>query len=313
MKNYRRLLAVALLSLAAGPALATEPVFAPGVRVGLVPIEGLALAKDFPGFASPDQSVKVVVTELPAAAYGAIDDAFKGGPKGANALKAEVLETAAGKGYFTAEAGRDGDTSVKQYSLIIPGGTFSGYVAVQVPDTAAPSFSSEAVRRMLVSTVLRNDVPVDEQLALLPFRVTDLGAFKTVRTLVTGAAILLADDPDESNLENAPYIIVAVMPGSPKQPEDRGRFAQQVAATIPGLREARITSSEPMRIDGTPGFETRVDALFGKADTPVTVVQWLRFGQSNATLRIVAAAKREDWTSAFPRFRAVRDGIEPRQ
>jgi hypothetical protein len=29
-------------------------------------------------------------------------------------------------------------------------------------------------------------------------------------------------------------------------------------------------------------------------------------------MRIIAAAPKKDWEEAFPRFRAVRDGIEPR-
>ena len=78
------------------------------------------------------------------------------------------------------------------------------------------------------------------------------------------------------------------------------------------LREARITSSEPLRIDGTPGFETRIEAVTGKNDTPVTVVQWLRFGSGPMALRIIASATREEWPKAFPRFRQVRDGIQPR-
>ena len=50
----------------------------------------------------------------------------------------------------------------------------------------------------------------------------------------------------------------------------------------------------------------------GKAATPVSVVQWLRFGSGNSTLRIIASAPRSEWETAFPRFRAVRDGIKPR-
>ena len=46
-------------------------------------------------------------------------------------------------------------------------------------------------------------------------------------------------------------------------------------------------------------------------NTAVTVVQWLRFGGPNA-LRIIGSAPRDQWAKAFPRFRAVRDGIQPR-
>jgi hypothetical protein len=69
--------------------------------------------------------------------------------------------------------------------------------------------------------------------------------------------------------------------------------------------------SEPLRIAGIPGYETRMDATSGKDNTAVTVVQWLRFGSSN-TLRIIGSAPRDVWPAAFTRFRAVRDGIQPR-
>ena len=101
------------------------------------------------------------------------------------------------------------------------------------------------------------------------------------------------------------------MGAMPTQPEDRGRFAQQAVTSIPGIRDVRITMSEPIRIDGQPGYETRLDATSGKDNTPVTVVQWLRFGNPN-TLRIIGSAPRDMWAAAFPRFRAVRDGISPR-
>jgi hypothetical protein len=77
------------------------------------------------------------------------------------------------------------------------------------------------------------------------------------------------------------------------------------------VRDARITMSEPIRIDGQAGYETRIDATSGKDNTSVTVVQWLRFGNANV-MRIIGSAPRDAWPAAFPRFRAVRDGIVPR-
>ena len=71
-----------------------------------------------------------------------------------------------------------------------------------------------------------------------------------------------------------------------------------------------MTMSEAIRIDGMPGYETRIDGISGK-DTAVTVVQWLRFG-GPTTLRIIGSAPRDQWAKAFPRFRTVRDGIQPR-
>ena len=145
----------------------------------------------------------------------------------------------------------------------------------------------------------------------MPFKISELGDFKNVRTLALGAAVILADGDENTGFEAAPFMVIGLIGSAPAQPEDRGRFAQQAATTIPGIREARITMSEPVRIDGMPGYETRIDAISGKDNTPVTVVQWLRFG-GPTTLRIIGSAPRDQWAKAFPRFRAVRDGIQPR-
>ncbi len=297
--------------VAPAPAIAAEPVFPPGMRVGLVPIEGLAPAKAFPGFESADQSAKLVIAELPANAFSDLEAAIKDDKPLPTGIKPEPLETTAGPAFLTTEQAKDGPADVRRYSVIVRGEGFTGYIAMQVPADAA-DYADAAVRRMLASTVLRKDVSIGEQLGLMPFKVTALADFKNVRTLAPGAVILLADDDGSGGIEASPFMVIGLIASPPGQSDDRGRFAQQAAATIPGLRDARITMSEPVRIDGAPGYETRIDAVSGKNNTPVTVVQWLRFGASSAALRIIGSASQEDWPKAFPRFRAVRDGIEPR-
>ncbi|HZC94771.1 MAG TPA: hypothetical protein VE267_01325 [Bradyrhizobium sp.] len=311
MKPLRYLAAIALVVAATCPAFAADPVFPPGARVGMTPLVGLVRAKSFIGFETEDQGVKVLVTDLPAEAYGEVANAFKTNPGGTGGVKPESIETTAGLAYYTVESARDGATNVRRYSMILPGPTFSGYVAVQVPENASKIYTDDAVRQMFASAVIRNEVPVDEQLGLMPFNVSELSGFKNVRTLAPGAAIILADGDEKSGFEVAPFMIIGIIGSTAASPDDRGRFAQQVATTIPGVRDGRITMSEPVRIDGTAGYETRVEATSGKENTPVTIVQWLRFGAQNS-LRIVASSPRDQWSKAFPRFRAVRDGIHPR-
>jgi hypothetical protein len=305
------ILIVAATWLSFGPALAADPVFPPGARVGLTPLVGLVRAKSFIGFETEDQGVKVLVTELPAEAYNEVMNAFKNNPAATGGIKPESIETAAGVAYYTVESAKAGTSNLRRYSMILPGGAFSGYVAVQVPENAGKIYTDEAVRQMFASAVIRKQVPAEEQLGLLPFNITDLGEFKNVRTLAPGA-IVLADGDETTGVEVAPFMVIGLMGSAPAQPEDRGRFAQQAAATtLPGIRDARITMSEPIRIDGSPGYETRIDATNGKTNTAVTLVQWLRFG-GQSTLRIVASSPRDEWSKAFPRFRSVRDGIQPR-
>jgi hypothetical protein len=311
MKHIRLFSALALLVAATGPAFAADAVFPPGGRVGITPLVGLAPAKTFVGFETEDHSVKVLVAELPAEAYGEVMNAFKINPAGTNGIKPESIETAAGPAYYTAENAKDGASNVRRYSMIMPGGTFSGYIAVQVPENAGKIYTDEAVRQMFASAVTRTEVPVEEQFALMPFKISERAEFKNVRTLAVGGAIILADGDETTGFEPAPFMVIGIIGSAPAQPQDRDRFAQEAATGIPGVRDARITMSEPVRIDGMPGYETRIDATSGKDNTPVTVVQWLRFG-GPTVMRIIGSSPRDQWSKAFPRFRAVRDGIQQR-
>src|SRR5439155_4651020 len=166
MNPIRLLAAVALfvtaICAASFAVFAADPVFAPGVRIGMTPLVGLSRAKSFVEFETEDQSVKVLVTELPAEAYGEVMNAFKANPAGSGGIKPESIETSAGLAYYTVENAKDGATTVRRYSMILPGGTFSGYVAVQIPENAAKIYTDDAVRQMFASAVIRQQIPDEE-------------------------------------------------------------------------------------------------------------------------------------------------------
>jgi hypothetical protein len=311
MKHIRLLSALVLFVATICPALAADPVFPPGVRVGVTPLVGLIGAKTFVGFETEDHGVKVLMAELPAEAYNEVVTAFKASPAGTNGIKPESIETTAGVAYYTAENAKNGPTNVRRYSMILPGGAFSGYIAVQIPENASKIYTDEAIRKMFATAAVRKQVPLEEQLGLMPFKISQLGDFKSVRTLAVGSAVLFSDSEENSSVELTPFMVLSLMGSAPAQPDDRGRFAQEAAIAIPGVREARMTMSEAIRIDGMPGYETRIDGVSGKDNTPVTIVQWLRFG-GPTTLRVIGSAPRDQWAKAFPRFRTVRDGIQPR-
>ena len=292
-------------------AKAADAIFPPSSRVGIVPLDGLAVSTEFLGFDTLDKAVKVGIAEIPPAAFTAVETAFKEGKPVGDGNKVEQFKTAAGDAYLTVESRKEGDTSFKTYSVIAKGDTFSAYVILQMREGAAKSPSDETLRKMLATVTLRKDVPIEEQLGLLPFKVVELGGFKTIRLLSMRASVLLTDGTEDTQLDGAPYMVIGTIPVAGNAQDDRARFAEQAARSIPGLRNMRLTSNEAIRIDSTPGFETRLDAVAGKDDTPVSVVQWLRFG-SGATLRIIASSTKNDWPNAFPRFRAVRDGVGPK-
>jgi hypothetical protein len=316
MKHARLFPALALLAatlvmaVGLGPARAGDTVFPQGLRIGMTPLVGLSPAKTFTGFETSDESVKVVVAELPASVYGEVMNALKSNPAVASGAKPESLETAAGTAYYTVETAKTGGSTIRRYSMILPGGTFSGYVAMQVPENASKIYSDEAVRQMFASATVRKEVPASEFLDMMPFKTSELADFTTVRALTPGPSLLLADGDEAAGFEAAPFMVIGLV-GAPASTEDRGRFAEQAATSIPGVHNGRVTMSEPVRIEGMAGYETRLEATSGRNNTPVTLVQWMRFSGSN-TLRIIGSAPREQWEKAFPRFRAVRDGIQPR-
>jgi len=143
--------------------------------------------------------------------------------------------------------------------------------------------------------------------------VSDLAGFR-VSGIVPGRAVMLGDaaaDAPGIGTITEPHIFVAVSPGGPVQTGDRETFARDVFATVPNLRDVRITTSEPLRIGGQQGHQILADAKDPTGATGLTVVQWLRFG-GGAYLQMVGIARGEAWKDAYPRFRSVRDGIETR-
>lgn len=191
--------------------------------------------------------------------------------------------------------------------MILPGPTFSGYVAVQVPENATKIYTDEAVRQMFATAVIRNEVPVAEQLGMMPFNMNELSNFKTVRTLAPGAALILADSDEKAGFEIAPFMIVGLIGSTAATPDDRGRFAQQITTTIPGVRDARITMSEPVRIDGQPGYDAdRRHQRQGQHAGHRRTVAAVRLPIVAAHHRQFAARRMDQGVSALPR-RSRRD------
>jgi hypothetical protein len=309
---WRSFLVTPLALIITTAALAADVVYPPGSRIGLVPLQGMVALRNGAGFENPDNKLLVTLREMPAATFEALDAAVKERKQLPAAMEnAQSFDTTAGKAYLTRAGGPNSGPKNNRVAILVSDGKVAGYIAVDVPEAAAKDHTDQAIRQMLASTTFRTEIPADEQLAMLPFKVSDLSGFKKVRTLMPGQAVLLFNGDEEAALAGAPYVLISVAPVAADQPGDRERLARQLAGGIPGIRDGRITSAEPMRIGGTPGYELRVEGTSLQGDKPVSAVQWLRFG-GGATLRIVAGSTREEWPEMFTRFRAVRDGIDRR-
>jgi hypothetical protein len=300
-----------LIALAACATRAVaEPVFPKGSVIGLTPPDGLKLSTHFPGFEDPDRSVTISILELPPAAYENLERSiFAKTQSGLDDVKRESFPFESGIGYLIAGHGQENGVAVRKWFLTSRGmGQFLGLtmlIKVDVPDAASTTYSDATIRKALASVTFR-EPPIDEQLSLLPIKLRDLAGFRVMRVETNNGAILI-DGPSQDMIKN-PYMIISLGRGGPDNADDRARFARELLNSAP-LRDVVVTFAESMRIDGRPGYEVRATAT-GYDGKPLALVQWLRFG-AGVFVRVIGVVQQENWDQLFPRFRAVRDGIDP--
>jgi hypothetical protein len=148
----------------------------------------------------------------------------------------------------------------------------------------------------------------------VPFKIGELAGFR-IAAVFPGRAVMLSDapaspsGPPEAAME--PQMRVALAPGGPAQSSERDAFARDLFATIPNLKDVRFENSEPLRIGGQQGHQILANGRDAASGATLKVVQWLRFG-GGAYMQMLGVARSDAWKDAYPRFRSVRDGIEPR-
>jgi hypothetical protein len=299
------------------PALAAEPVFPPGSRVGLVPPAGMVASKTFDGFADPGSDAAILINVLPAAAYPQIDktldaDALK--KQGVNLEKREPMQLSFGKGFLLTGRQIAEKTRYRKWLLVASASDFTALVTVQVPEQAT-AYSDRVVRESLATLSVRPKVPEAEELGLLPFAVGDLAGFH-VDGALRGRALMLSDTsgPNDSSKEATfgsldARMLIAAVPGGPAEPDQHANFAKLSFNEIGGIRNVHVTVSEPLRIGGQSGYQTMAEAKDAQSGADLMVVQWLRFG-GGGYLQMVGIGRADSWTSVLARLRTVRDSVE---
>jgi hypothetical protein len=299
----------AACSLAAAAAEVQYPI---GSSIGLKPPPGLHLSGEAPGFRDPDNKVSILLLELPRAAYLQIEASMSTAAakeRGVSLDRRETLFTDAGPAIVS--AGDDSRDRSRKWMMVALLPKITALVSVEIPDAARKLYPDAAIREALASLTERT-APIEEQLSLLPYRIEDRAGFR-VAAVLNRSTVVLTDGPqDDLHAVEQPHIVIGIAPNLPGQADDRARLAQIAFNNLPGFVDRRITASEMLRVEGQPVHEIRADARDFKTRTPVSVVQWIRFG-STAYMHIVAVTKRDNWSRDFPKFRAVRDGIQPKR
>ena len=179
----------------------------------------------------------------------------------------------------------------------------------RVPEAAQDAYPEATIRNAFASLRVRAQVPVEEQLGLLPFKLSELAGFK-IGGILLGRAITLTDVAGADNAI-APRLTVTLLQGVSVDTTDRDEVARTILGNITGLKEVHITESQMLRLGGQQTQEMMATAKEAESGADLSLVQWLRFG-TGASLHLFGMAPTAAWPRSYPRFRSVRDGIEPR-
>jgi hypothetical protein len=290
--------------------------------MGFVPPAGFVASKRFPGFEHPDTKSWIALATLPSQAYGELEqsispEALK--KQGVTEEKRENLTLANASGKALLVIGNEQDKEGKKlrkwmFLGQLPEGV--ALVSVIVPEPGLKTFSDDMIRTSLASLALRPTVPMAELVSLMPFKLNDMSGLKPVRMLGNTGVVLTYGDKEVATPNDQPFFAVMIGQGGPEQAPDRANFARNLFTGLGDLKDVRIIqgSGEMLRLGGgtLPTYELQAEAKEAFMDTPMKLVQWVRFG-SGSFIRMLGVARADQWATAFPHFRAVRDGVAPQE
>jgi hypothetical protein len=305
------------VSLGRLPASAADPVFPLGSHTGFVPPPGFVVSKRFPGFENPDTRSSIVVATLPPQSYADLEasiasDALK--KQGITEDKRENLKIANGTALLVMGSEEDSGQKFRKSMLLarLPEGVV--LVAVLVPESALKTYSDDVIRASLSTLAVRATVPLDELVALMPIKLNDLSGLRPVRMLGTTGVVLSSGTSDTPTPADQPMFAVMIGQGGPEQTAERSSFARNLFTGLGDVKDVQIISGDMLRLGGgsLATHELQAEAKEAFTNTPMKLVQWVRFGPG-IFIRMIGIARADQWSTAFTHFRAVRDGIAPRE
>ena len=290
-----------------------EPVFPPGSRIGLVPPAGLTPGMSFQGFQDQANRVVLLVSEVSAQTYDKVAQDFT-----AEAIRAsgmvevsrETVRLASGDGLLVVTRQGENGTALRKWALLSRTEDLTAVVIGIVPEAAREAYPDAAMRAAFASLVIRARLTAEEMLAILPYRLADLGGFRLLRASPDGTAVMTLGPNDTTLPTEQPYFMIAPRAVSPPQPAERESFAQRMLAGFLSRPNMRVVNSEQLRIGGAPGYQIVATAKDEQTGDELAMVQWLRFNP--AVVQMFGIARLDQWEKVLPHMRTVRDGFGPR-
>lgn len=301
----------ALFVLLAAPAAASETVFPPGSRIGLVPPGAMQASRRFLGFENTAKQASIAFMEMPAAAYDAVTaDLTKESLKaqGVTLTSREAVKVGERDALLISGDQTIGAAKMRKWLLVTadPAGT-----ALVIGEAGSrQGYSDREMRAALLSVALKGPLSIEDQMKALPFTVPERSGFRPVR-VTDGQTLTLTEGPEDSP-KNAdqPFMMLTASTGrTPAAGEARERFARAALAMNQSLRDVALERSQSFRLKGVEWHEIVARAVHGPTGEPVVVMQTIRFDRGSY-VRMVAMARAQTRDAMLPRFRAVIDGLQ---
>ena len=304
------LLAALLALLVQAAAARAQPVFPPGSRIGIEPPAGMALSQRFSGFENPSKAAAITFVEMPSQAYADLQAGFSAEQlreQGMAVRDRETLQVDGHEAFLVAGDQVVGNLSLRKWVLVVSEPSLTAMVIAQSVGGEA-RYTDEAMRRALATVSLRPALPIEQQIAALPFKVGNLAGFRAVR-VVAGNSLSLTDGPkDQVREAEQPVIILAQSIGRTPPTSERPAFARQIFLAGAGLTDLAVERSQSFRQGGADWHEI---VARGKEASGQEVVmsQAIRFA-SDGYVRMVGVARAAERDAFLPRFRAVVDSVD---
>lgn len=299
------------------PARAADAVFPAASRIGIVPPPGFVASKRFPGFENRDSDGTIMMLTLPPQLLGQVEstlteEAVKS--QGVTEEKRESFTLPHGNAQLVVGTEEENGQKFRKWMFLgmMPEGI--AVVAVRIAEARRGAFSDEVIHDALATLAVRAVVPVEEELETLPFHLADLAGMRPVRTIGGNGVFLTAGPKDSPEPSEQPVFVVSVGQGGPEDSGDRANFARNMFTGLADFKDIHIISGDMLRLGGgtMPTHELQAEANDARTGAPMKLVQWVRFAPG-VFFRMVGIARADQWSKAFAQFRAVREGVGPRQ
>ena len=218
----------------------------------------MAPSSAFQGFEDRARGAMLVVTELSAQSYAKVAQDFSPERMQAGGMEEIARETIAlpgGDGLLVVARQTENGVAMRKWALLTRTDDMTAIVVATLPETAREAYPDAALRAAFASVTVRAKLSPDEMLAVLPYRLDDLGGFRLLRASPDGTAVLTFGPNDTTLPAEQPYFMIAPRAVEPPQAAERDRFAQRVLTGFVNRPDLRIVRSEQIRIGGAPGHE----------------------------------------------------------